>query len=207
MFNKIDEVYVSAMEDILFLLLVDRSSEKSIILCNTSNDIIFKCDNMGWVNHFDKDELINKCIMNKRAFNVSSIDNSLICNVSPIQKKNGLFIYFCIVIAKSTHKPADIHLFSTLLAETIKYYTKVLLIRDQFHLSRKLKCVTLNEKEEEIMRMITLGLKDRTIASTLYISYPTVRKYITTLFNKFDVTNRNELIDSYYKNTLYNITE
>ena len=52
----------------------------------------------------------------------------------------------------------------------------------------------LTKREEEIMRMIALGMKTHDIAQTLRITEHSVRNYLSAVFAKLGVSNRIELI-------------
>jgi two-component system, NarL family, nitrate/nitrite response regulator NarL len=52
----------------------------------------------------------------------------------------------------------------------------------------------LTKREEEIMRMIALGMKTHDIAQTLRITEHSVRNYLSGVFAKLGVSNRIELI-------------
>jgi DNA-binding NarL/FixJ family response regulator len=52
----------------------------------------------------------------------------------------------------------------------------------------------LTKREEEIMRMIALGMKTHDIALALRITEHSVRNYLSAVFAKLGVSNRIELI-------------
>jgi len=52
----------------------------------------------------------------------------------------------------------------------------------------------LTRKENEVLNLIVKGLGDKEIAKSLFVSVPTVRTHITSIFTKMDVNNRKELI-------------
>jgi DNA-binding NarL/FixJ family response regulator len=64
------------------------------------------------------------------------------------------------------------------------------------------KIATLTEREREIIALIGEGLKNKQIASRLFISEGTVRNYLTTIFSKLEVTDRFELILYAYRHKL-----
>jgi DNA-binding NarL/FixJ family response regulator len=49
-------------------------------------------------------------------------------------------------------------------------------------------------REREIVALVSLGLKNRTIAERLFISETTVRHHLTSIFSKLSVTSRLELM-------------
>ncbi len=53
---------------------------------------------------------------------------------------------------------------------------------------------TLTKREREITHLIGLGLSNKDIAGRLSISHTTVRHHLTTIFGKFGVTNRQNLL-------------
>ena len=56
------------------------------------------------------------------------------------------------------------------------------------------KIITLTKREREICTLIGEGLKNKQIAQRLFISEPTVRHHMTSVFTKLGVTDRFELI-------------
>jgi DNA-binding NarL/FixJ family response regulator len=48
----------------------------------------------------------------------------------------------------------------------------------------------LTERELEVARAVGRGLSNADIAAELYLSVPTVKAYVSRLFEKLDVTNR-----------------
>jgi two-component system, NarL family, nitrate/nitrite response regulator NarL len=56
------------------------------------------------------------------------------------------------------------------------------------------KIATLTEREREVSALIGEGLKNKQIASRLFISETTVRHHLTSIFDKLGVSDRLELI-------------
>jgi len=56
------------------------------------------------------------------------------------------------------------------------------------------KISTLTERELQVVRLVCLGLKNKQVASQLFISQATVRHHLTSIFNKLDLSDRLELI-------------
>lgn len=54
--------------------------------------------------------------------------------------------------------------------------------------------VKLTRREREIIELVSLGLKNKTIGERLFITETTVRHHLTSIFNKLAVTNRLELM-------------
>ena len=52
----------------------------------------------------------------------------------------------------------------------------------------------LTEREEEVLQMVGEGSTNEQIASALVISVHTVRKHMSNIFGKLDVSNRTEAI-------------
>ena len=64
------------------------------------------------------------------------------------------------------------------------------------------KIATLTEREREVSALIGEGLKNKQIASRLFISETTVRHHLTSVFDKLGVSDRLELIIYTYKHGL-----
>lgn len=54
--------------------------------------------------------------------------------------------------------------------------------------------VALSEREQDVLRLLATGKKNREIASELYVAIDTVKKHITHIFTKLGATNRTEAI-------------
>ena len=52
----------------------------------------------------------------------------------------------------------------------------------------------LTEREEEVLQLVSEGATNEQIATSLVISIHTVRKHMSNIFGKLDVTNRTEAI-------------
>ncbi len=64
------------------------------------------------------------------------------------------------------------------------------------------KLATLTEREREVTRLISKGLKNRQIAERLFISETTVRHHLTSIFSKLGVSDRLELVIYAYRYSL-----
>ncbi|CAA9558921.1 MAG: hypothetical protein AVDCRST_MAG33-1506 [uncultured Thermomicrobiales bacterium] len=58
----------------------------------------------------------------------------------------------------------------------------------------------LSSRELEVLRLLAVGLTNRDISSQLYISIPTVKRHITTVFGKLDAVNRTEAVSKAREN-------
>jgi two-component system nitrate/nitrite response regulator NarL len=67
---------------------------------------------------------------------------------------------------------------------------------------RAAEIATLTEREREVSALIGEGLKNKQIASRLFISETTVRHHLTAVFDKLGVSDRLELIIYTYRNGL-----
>lgn len=56
----------------------------------------------------------------------------------------------------------------------------------------------INDKEKEIMELVTKGLSNREIAAELYLGEGTVRNYISALLDKLGLRDRTQLAVYYY---------
>lgn len=64
------------------------------------------------------------------------------------------------------------------------------------------KIATLTKREREVISLIGEGLKNKQIASRLFISETTVRHHLTSIFDKLEVPDRLELIIYAYRHAL-----
>jgi two-component system, NarL family, nitrate/nitrite response regulator NarL len=64
------------------------------------------------------------------------------------------------------------------------------------------KIATLTEREREVISLIGEGLKNKQIASRLYISETTVRHHLTSIFDKLGTSDRLELVIYAYRHGL-----
>jgi two-component system, NarL family, nitrate/nitrite response regulator NarL len=64
------------------------------------------------------------------------------------------------------------------------------------------KIATLTEREREVLAIVGEGLKNKEIASRLFISEWTVRHHLTSIFDKLQVSDRVELILYAYRHNL-----
>jgi DNA-binding NarL/FixJ family response regulator len=61
---------------------------------------------------------------------------------------------------------------------------------------------TLTAREKEVVELICKGLKNKLIAEKLFITETTVRHHLTSVFNKFDISSRLELVVYAFKHNL-----
>ncbi|MFN7945810.1 MAG: response regulator transcription factor [Blastocatellia bacterium] len=66
----------------------------------------------------------------------------------------------------------------------------------------ELRIASLTEREREIITLVGEGCKNKQIAERLFISEPTVRHYLTSIFSKLDVADRLGLIIYAYQHGL-----
>lgn len=59
---------------------------------------------------------------------------------------------------------------------------------------------TLTNREQEVLQLISHGLKDREIADQLFISLSTVKTHIRSIYKKIKVRNRTEAVIQLNKN-------
>lgn len=60
----------------------------------------------------------------------------------------------------------------------------------------------LTEREKQVVELVCKGLKNKVIAEKLFITETTVRHHLTSIFNKFEITSRLELVLYAFKNNL-----
>jgi len=64
------------------------------------------------------------------------------------------------------------------------------------------KISSLTGRELQVVSLVCVGLKNKQIASQLFISQATVRHHLTSIFNKLDLSDRLELILYAFRNHL-----
>jgi len=64
------------------------------------------------------------------------------------------------------------------------------------------KIATLTEREREVVALVCEGLKNKQIASRLFIHHTTVSHHLTSIFDKLSLTDRFELIIYSYRHRL-----
>jgi DNA-binding NarL/FixJ family response regulator len=81
---------------------------------------------------------------------------------------------------------------------TANVLNKLVRMNDEMDIETR-KIATLTQREREIVTLIGEGLKNKQIASRLFISEATVRHHFTSIFDKLDVSDRLELIIYAYR--------
>ena len=61
-------------------------------------------------------------------------------------------------------------------------------------LSKAKEQYILTEREFEILQAVLKGKSNEEIAAELFLSLPTVKKYLTSIYNKMDVKNQKQII-------------
>lgn len=90
-----------------------------------------------------------------------------------------------------------------LMSETIKQLiNEKKLIPEKFN---SYNSTALTEREREVLLLICQGMKNKTIADTLFITETTVRHHLTSIFEKLKVTNRLELVVFAFKEKMVEI--
>lgn len=60
----------------------------------------------------------------------------------------------------------------------------------------------INDKEQEIIKLVADGLSNKEIAEKLFLSEGTVRNYLSSVLEKLELRDRTQLAVFYYKNCL-----
>ena len=58
----------------------------------------------------------------------------------------------------------------------------------------KVHAYNINDREREVLNLITQGARNKEIAAQLFITVSTVEKHVSSLFHKLEATNRAELV-------------
>lgn len=69
------------------------------------------------------------------------------------------------------------------------------------------KIASLTDREHDVIELVGEGLKNKEIASRLYISDSTVRHHLTSIYEKLEVSDRLELVIYAYKHGLVNLKQ
>jgi DNA-binding NarL/FixJ family response regulator len=72
--------------------------------------------------------------------------------------------------------------------------TDLLMISNQAGTSVEVDVDNLSDREAEIVRLITLGMSNRDIAGTLFLSVNTVKTYIRSAYRKMGVGTRSQAV-------------
>jgi DNA-binding NarL/FixJ family response regulator len=64
------------------------------------------------------------------------------------------------------------------------------------------KVSRLTEREREVISLIGEGIRNKQIAERLFISEPTIRHYLTSIYEKLEVADRLELMIYAYQHNL-----
>ena len=59
---------------------------------------------------------------------------------------------------------------------------------------KKIKDLHLNEREYEILQLISQGLSNQEIANQLFLALPTIKTHTSNLYSKLDVQSRTQAI-------------
>ena len=59
--------------------------------------------------------------------------------------------------------------------------------------------VKLSVREQEVLELLSKGLKYKEIAEQLFISTETVRRHATNIYAKLGVSNRMQAVNKYFK--------
>lgn len=71
--------------------------------------------------------------------------------------------------------------------------------------TERARITSLSEREREVLNLVCEGLRNKEIATRLFISVSTVRHHLTSIFSKLHVTSRFELIIFAYRHKLVNL--
>jgi DNA-binding CsgD family transcriptional regulator len=72
--------------------------------------------------------------------------------------------------------------------------SEVLVISNDLETRDVVDCGTLSGREAAIVRLITLGMSNHEIATTLFLSINTVKTYIRSAYRKMDVDSRSQAV-------------
>ncbi|MBB6218437.1 DNA-binding NarL/FixJ family response regulator [Anaerosolibacter carboniphilus] len=126
----------------------------------------------------------------------------------PIQKKNGEMIFFISMITRREINE-DLILFIEMLVTT--FYKNFIIqsimnnFQDGYILDGKTDEVHLSPKESQVAHYLELGFTDKEIYQACHISLSTLRKIISSIYEKLNVNNRAEFISKYSAMKILNI--
>lgn len=70
-------------------------------------------------------------------------------------------------------------------------------VTDSFNIHRQ-KIQNLTARENEIIHLISTGMSEKEVAAKLYLSYTTVKKHISNIYEKLHVNTRTSALNKYF---------
>lgn len=163
----------------------------------------------------DKDKIgFNALICSHQKKTLAIVNNSSntykkISSVAmPIQRNNGEILGFLGFFIEDS----DITNTYAAIVESISKFIYVQMkntyILKELEIDNTIKNnVDLTNAERDIVHLLSIGKLDKEIASILNISTSTVRKHITSIFEKYGVESRTQFASNYYKSKILDIVE
>lgn len=141
-----------------------------------------------------------KIAKNMKTFSVvpAAHNDYFICSyAAPLKKENGEIICFFGVLSFEKEENLFLSLLINVLADLILYKLKEDIIKEKLLSKDLLDISLLTDKEKVILKLVSDGLTDISIANNLYVSVSTVRAYIASIYEKANIKNRAQLASSF----------
>ncbi len=114
-----------------------------------------------------------------------------------LSKENGVDVLYKAILKV---REGEFWFDRSIMGETIRHMISEKQSRDENPAVRKVNEMT--DREKQVIELICKGMKNKSIAESLFITETTVRHHLTSVFNKLEVGTRLELVIYAFKNQL-----